>query len=165
MVSQLKDVTGSRGENIVELCLTDYQAFSKSLFNPAFLGDKWPAIEFFVELNDVPGKRLYFFAQVKTTTSALHTLHLEISSKRKDIERLLEIPGPTYILGVHEPSSRVFAISVHTGVAVKAITKIPLAYELTNPNLQTSPNLQKLHDEVRTYWSTTNHKPTTSVFT
>lgn len=43
----------------------------------------------------------------------------------------LQIPAPTYILGVHEPSKRVFIRSVHDGVAVKAITRIPIAYELT----------------------------------
>jgi hypothetical protein len=160
MSSELRDVTGFRGEKIVELCLTDYQAFPKPLFRPGFLGDKWPAIDFYVELTAVRGKRLYFFGQVKATTSILtaRSTNLHISTKIKDIDRLLQIPGPTYIFGVHEPSKRVFVRSVHTGIPAKAITQIPLAYELT------SVNLQKLHDEVRNYWSTTNHKPTFSVF-
>ena len=71
MISELRDVTGFRGERIVELCLTDYLAFPKPLFRPGFLGDKWPAIDFYVELAEVIGRRLYFFAQVKATTSAL----------------------------------------------------------------------------------------------
>lgn len=160
MSSELREVTGFRGEKIVELCLTDYQAFPKPLFRPGFLGDKWPAIDFYVELTAVRGKRLYFFGQVKATTSNLRasSASLSISTKKKDIERLLRIPGPTYILGVHEPSKRVFVRSVHLGIPVKAITRIPLAYELT------SANLKKLHDEVCNYWSTTNHKPRFSVF-
>lgn len=160
MISELRDVTGFRGEKIVELCLTDYRAFPKPLFRPGFLGDKWPAIDFYVELTAVRGKRLYFFGQVKATTSVLNatSTHLSISSKRKDIERLLLIPGPTYILGVHEPSQRVFVRSVHTGIAAKAITQIPLTHELT------STSLKKLHDEVRDYWATTGHKPTQSIF-
>lgn len=160
MNSELKDVTGFRGEKIVELCLTDYQAFRKPLFRPGFLGDKWPAIDFYVELTAVPGKRPYFFGQVKATTSKLTATskNLSVSTKKEDIQRLLRIPGPTYILGVHEPSKRVFVRSVHTGVAVKAITRIPLTYELT------SANLKKLHDEVRDYWATSYHKPTSSVF-
>lgn len=160
MNSELKDVTGFRGEKIVELCLTDYHAFRKPLFRPGFLGDKWPAIDFYVELTAVPGKRPYFFGQVKATTSKLTATskNLSVSTKKEDIQRLLRIPGPTYILGVHEPSKRVFVRSVHTGIAVKAITRIPLTYELT------SANLKKLHDEVRDYWATSYHKPTSSVF-
>jgi len=158
--AELRDVTGFRGEKIVELCLTDYQAFSKPLFRPGFLEGKWPAIDFYVELTSVRGKRLYFFVQAKATTSALgvHSSCLSISTKKKDIDRLLRIPGPTYILGVHEPSKRVFVRSVHAGIPVRAITRIPLAYELT------SANLRALHDEVRTYWDSHTHKPTFSRF-
>ncbi len=61
-------------------------------------------------------------------------------------------------LGVHEPSKRVFIRSVHDGVAVKAITRIPVAYELTGKNLQL------LHDEVVRFWRRRRHKPTDSVF-
>lgn len=39
MTSDLRDVTGSRGEKIVELRLTDYQSFPEPLFHPTHLGD------------------------------------------------------------------------------------------------------------------------------
>ncbi|MCP4399840.1 MAG: DUF4365 domain-containing protein [bacterium] len=160
MSTEFRELTGFRGEKIVELCLTDYQTFQKPLFRPGFLGDKWPAIDFYVELRDIPGKRLYFFVQTKATALTLTppSKNLSISTKKQDIELLLQIPGPTYLFGVHEPSKRVFVRSVHTGIPVQAITRIPLAYELTDMNLQ------KLHNEVQDYWSTTLHKPTSSVF-
>mgnify|MGYP001031016725 CR=1 FL=1 len=160
MAAKLREVTGWRGEKIIELLLTDRLDFPEPLFRPGFLGDKWPAIDFYVELTAVRGKRPYFFVQAKATTSELteRSTNIKISSKKKDIDRLLRIPGPTYIFGVHEPSQRVFFRSVHTGISVKAITRIPVSYELT------SINLQKLHDEVRDYWKTTNHKPTSSIF-
>jgi len=66
MTSELRDVTGFRGEKIVELCLTDYKTFPEPLFRPAHLGEKWPAIDYLVELTSIPGRRLYFFAQVKS---------------------------------------------------------------------------------------------------
>jgi len=159
-ISLLHDVTGFRGEKIVELCLTDYSAFASPLFRPGFLGDKWPAVDFYVELNGIRGRRPYFLIQSKATTARLttHATSLRNSSTKNDIARLLEIPGPTYILGVHEPSRRVFAKSVHTGVAIRAITRIQLTHELT------SVNLRRLHDEVKNYWRTTGHKPSTSVF-
>ncbi len=161
MTTQLRDVTGFRGEKLAELALTDYSAFTKPLFQPGFLGDKWPAIDFYVELTAVRGRRPYFFVQIKATQSELsnRSTNLSVSTKKSDIRRLLRIPGPTYIIGVHEPSKRVFIRSVHTGVPEKAITRIPVAYELSSANLRT------LHNEVRDFWSSTSHKPTTSQFT
>jgi hypothetical protein len=158
--SLLQDVTGFRGEKIVELCLTDHSTFPAPLFRPGFLGDKWPAVDFYVELNGVRGKRPYFLVQCKTTSARLtpNATSLRISSTRNDILRLLQIPGPTYLLGVHEPSRRVFVKSVHAGIAVKAITRIQLAHELT------AANLRRLYDEVRNFWRMTEYKPYESVF-
>jgi hypothetical protein len=160
MNTALVDVTGFRGEKIVELCLTDYKGFPRPLFRPGFLGDKWPGIDFYVELATAQSKRFYFFAQAKATTSALTpaSTALSISTKKKDIEQLLQIPGPTYILGVHEQSKRVFVRSVHQGTPSRAITRIPVSYELT------TENLQALRDEVQRYWTRIEQKPTASVF-
>jgi hypothetical protein len=124
------------------------------------LGDKWPAIDFYVELTGVPGRRPYFFVQAKSTTAPLTATAkiLSVSTKKEDVDRLLCMPGPTYILGVHEPTKRVFARSVHAGTTRGAISVIPLAHELT------SVNLQRLHDEVRDFWQASNFKPKGSVF-
>ncbi len=160
-VTSLSDVTGFRGEKIVELCLTNYAASAQPLFRPGFLGDKWPAVDFYVELEGVQGRRPYFLIQVKSTSKvvAVNASSLRVTSKKRDVDRLLQVPGPTYILGVHEPSARVFAKSVHDGTAAKAVTRIPLTHELT------PTNLQRLYDEVRDYWASAIHKPLTSVFT
>lgn len=160
MTAGLTDVTGFRGEAFLELCLTDYRNFRKPLFQPSFLGDKWPTIDFYVELRNVRKRTPYFFAQAKTTKSHLSTrsTNLAIATKKRDIERLLRIPGPTYIFGIHEPSGRVFVRSVHLGSPARAITRIPLSYELT------SDTLKVLYDEVQMFWKTTNHKPASSVF-
>ena len=123
----LRDFTGSRGERIVEVRLTKrHDSSDRPLFRPAFLGDKWPAIDFYVELETPLGRRPYFFAQVKSTAGQLspRATHLAVSGRREDVARLLQIPGPTYLLGVHEPSERVFVRSVHTGVPLRAITRI-----------------------------------------
>jgi hypothetical protein len=159
-VTELQEVIGYRGERAVELCLTDYREFKKPLFRPGFLGNNWPGIDFYIELNSVRGTRPYFLAQAKATSSLLspESKYLSISTKKKDIERLLRIPGPTYIFGVHEPSKRVFVRSVHTGVPVHAVTRIPLVYELTGANLEA------LHREVREFWLANEHKPVSSVF-
>lgn len=159
MTIGFRDIIGFRGEKIVELTLTN-DTTAGTLFRPGFLGDKWPAVDFYVELNHVAGSRPYFFAQAKTTTADLgpRADNLAIRTKAEDIGRLLELPGPTYILGVHEPTHRVFIRAVHSGVPRTAITKIPLAYELHHDNLQ------KLHAEVSDFWRSTRHKPSTSEF-
>lgn len=156
----LQEVTGFRGEKITELALTDFSAFDRPLFAPGFLGDKWPAIDFYVELNSVRGSRPYFFVQTKSTRRDIDqdSQSLPISTKKKDIERLLRIPGPTYVIGVHEPSKRSFITSVYQGRKNAAISSIPLKYELT------AENLQNLYNEVRGFWRTTQHKPDSSIF-
>jgi hypothetical protein len=105
-----------------------------------------------------PERGRFFFVQAKATAATNPSTSLRISSTKEDVARLLQIPAPTYILGVHEPSKRVFIRSVHDGVAVKAITRIPNTYELT------SKNLKILHDEVVRFWKKRRHKPTDSVF-
>lgn len=157
MLNVIREVTGFRGEKILELCLTDYAEFATPLFRPGFLGDKWPSIDFYVELQDAGKRRPYFFAQAKATRAKL-LQGISITAKKRDIERLLQIPGPTYIFGIHEPSRRVFVRSVHAGTPLKAITRIPFSHELTGKKLRT------LHDEVREFWSSNKYKPKSSAF-
>ena len=161
MGAKLQEITGYRGEKVTELALTKFSDFSGPLFSPGFLGDKWPAIDFYVELNEVRGRRPYFFVQTKTTRASItkRSRNLTISSKAKDIQRLKKIPGPTYLIGVHEPTQKAYIRSVHSGLPNKAITTIPLEYELT------SENLRVLHSEVKEFWAGRKHKPTNSTFT
>src|SRR4051794_38035234 len=100
----------------------------------------------------------FFSIQAKATAATSPRSILRISSTKRDVTRLLEIPAPTYILGVHEPSNRVFIRSVHDGIPIKAVRSIPVAYELTGKNLKL------LHDEVVRFWRRRRHKPTNSVF-
>lgn len=159
-IIQLRDVIGSRGEKIADNCLTDYKHFTFSLFQVGFFNEKWPAIDAYVELLDVAGLKPFFFVQVKSTAGKIGQKDsgLKISTKKHDIERLLQIPCPTYLLGVHEPSQRVFCKSIHSGMAAKAITRIEWKHELH------AQNLRNLYDEVLAFWQQAQRKPTTSVF-
>ena len=157
MVNYLQDVTGFRGEKILELRLTNFEKFKKPLFRPAFLGDKWPTIDFLVELPNVRNRRPYFFGQAKATVTHLGA-HLKINVKKADVGKLLRIPGPTYIFGIHEPSERVFVRAVHSRTPRRGITRIPIANELT------ADNLRVLRDEVKEFWDGIAYKPKESVF-
>ncbi len=156
----LRDVVGFRGEKKLELCLTNYQPYKLPLFKPGFLGDKWPVIDFYVELLGLRKHRLFFLAQSKATAKRLapNDTHIQISSKRSDVHGLMKLPGPTYMFAVHEPSGRVFVQCVHARTPIKAITRIAVANELT------PPRLKNLHDEVKSFWKSSAYKPATTVF-
>jgi hypothetical protein len=158
--STITDVVGSRGEKILDLCLTDLRAFNRPLFRPAFLGDKWPTIDFYVELPGLKSSRPYFFVQVKTTQNVLlgGITELHITASKRDVERLRQIPGPTYVAGVHEPTGRVFLQSVHANTPTVSICKIQASNELT------AANLKILRKEVMQFWRSTTSKPSSSNF-
>ena len=52
---------------------------------------------FYVELRNAKGKRPYFWGQDKATTASVGD-SIRVKTKKKDIEQLLQIPGPTYIM-------------------------------------------------------------------
>jgi hypothetical protein len=158
--AELRDVVGSRGEKILELCLTDYEQFQMPLFRPGFLGDKWPAIDFYVELRGSRKRNFFFFAQAKSTQRPLPATatHVRISSKKRDVHRLIKTPGPTYMFAIHEPSKRVFVQCIHSKTPRRAITSIPVANELT------PTRLRDLHDEVSLFWKAKAFKPAMSSF-
>lgn len=156
----LSNVIGDRGEKVFELAITDYKNFRRPLFKPGFLGEKWPALDYYVELTGVRGSTPFFFVQVKSTTTGInaHNNTISIQASKAKCDSLFKIPGPTYIVGVHEPERRAFILSMHAKVD-KGIYSIPIKYELN------SENLQRLHEEVIDFWKKAPHKPTGSYFT
>jgi hypothetical protein len=155
----LTDVIGARGEKIFELAITDYEVFRKPLFKPGFLGDKWPIIDYYVELLGVTNLNPFFFAQVKSTAGKLekNAVVLRIAAQKSKCKLLFELPGPTYIVGVHEPTKKAYILSVHQKPK-RGVYRIPLKYELTPQNLKI------LHAEVKAFWRTTTNKPLQSHF-
>ena len=92
----LNNVIAERGENIFELAVTDYESFNKPLFKPGFLGAKWPALDYYVELVGVRATTPFFFVQVKTTSGVLSSTSTGLSlAPAKDlfIRIKVEYPG------------------------------------------------------------------------
>jgi hypothetical protein len=160
MTKGLRDAIGERGEMLFKLAITSLDSLRKPLFRATFLGDKWPAADYFVELCGVRNCRAGLFVQVRTTTTALPAgaTHLRIGLPRSKCEQLYEIPGPTFVAGVHEPTQKVYILSLHSR-PTQGVTRIPLKHVLD------SNNLRVLHDEVRQFWRSSAGKPKTSVFT
>lgn len=153
----LANAIGDRGENIFELAITDYRQFRYPLFKPAFLGDKWPNIDYYVELAGVHNASPFFLAQVKSTAADIAGESLSIQAPKVKCVNLYRIPGPTYLVGVHEPTSRAFIMSLHT-TPQHGVYNIPLRFEL-HPD-----NLRLLHQEVADFWRGHPNKPGGSHF-
>lgn len=160
MNADIRDAIARRGETIAELCLTEFESLERSLFRPAFLGDKWPTIDMYVEVEGLDGLRPYFFVQVKATAADLRPSAkvLPVGTDEKGVRELRAVPGPTYIFGVHVPSGRVFAKAVHAGTPNVRVSAISLRNELT------PANLRLLYNELGEYWKSRGHKPHSSVF-
>lgn len=158
--NNLQNVIGDRGERFVELKLTEHVDFGNPLFRPCFLGEKWPTLDLYVELYNIQNLTPYFFAQIKTTQADFTSSgKLIVNNVNANVvQKLLQIPAPTYIFGVHEPSRRVFIRSIHLGTQKKAITRIPPEYELS------LDNLIHLRDEVLNFWQSSICKPDHSKF-
>ena len=159
MRRELAAVIGDRGENIFELAVTDYSRFARPLFHPTFLGDKWPSVDYYVELLGVRDCRPAMFVQVKSTGQPLSadSRDIEISLPKGKCVSLFMVPGPTYLAGIHEPTRRAFILSIHRRPN-QGVYRIPLRNELT------PENLLLLYNEVAEFWKKRPLKPLTSAF-
>ncbi len=101
-MSGIQDAIGDRGQYIFGSLITKFHSESGPLFKCQFLGDKWPRVDFIVELLNVDGTTPYFFVQVKTSrlgyTIREHRLRISYMTKEKVLE-LAAYPAPTYIVG------------------------------------------------------------------
>lgn len=88
----------------------DYQTLTHPLFRPpAFLGEKRFDVNYPVKLWGAKGT---FFVQVKSTEKPLTSKFIEVRLTQKHRKRMPELPGPTYLVGVHDQSKRCFIRSV-----------------------------------------------------
>jgi len=160
MSKELRDEIGERGEMIFRLAVTNFRNLPKPLFRATFLGEKWPAVDFYVELRGVSNCRAGFFVQVRSTAAKMRSgaTHLPIYLPRKKCEELYAVPGPTFVVGVHEPTQNAYILSLHAR-PTQGVTRIPLK------NVIDFQNLKALHNEVKRFWINCAGKPTTSVFT
>lgn len=155
---------GSTGEHAVVTILTRLKdANDHYVFRPVLLGETWPTKDVYVEvLTDGPIKP-YFFIQVKTTEYDFlpNPKRLPVRLTRRDEERLLGVPAPTYLVGV-KPGQRLLGHKAYIRAVYEpgatAISSVKASYELT------TRNLIRLRDEVLAYWSDYWAKPFTSAF-
>ena len=148
---------GENAENIVSLLLN--RKLKSELFRVKFLGEKWPAVDFYVEL--VNNNGFYFFVQVKSSTRGYFIkggkkTHLKVTVKKKSVMHNLEYNAPTYLIGLEYRRDDFFKSKafIHclsgNPASAKSISKIAVTNSL-NPT-----TLALLEKEVLRFWSTSN---------
>lgn len=106
---------------------------------------------------DFPLLKPFFFIQVKGTERDHDpiTRDLPVSLSKTHTKRLLDLPAPTYLVGVNSRTEEMFIRSIHDR-AVKSVVSL----RTTNPlNYAT---MQLVHQEVLTFWQAFGAKPATS---
>jgi len=158
----LTDDIGIRGEAICVLVLTQFCGRNRPLFRPHFLGDKFPTLDYLVELVDAGPITALFFVQVKATTrgytqprQGVRRLHVQVP--QEDMRRLVLYPAPTYVIGIDEREEvgYILAADEHSSGPIASLsTSSPLDCE----------HLGLLWSEVNEYWKQRDMRLLRSVF-
>jgi len=157
----LRDTISQRGEALFFVILTKLYGRTRPLFKPQFLGDKWPTVDFIVELVDYSSKVVpYFFVQVKTTQQGYtkKDKRLKIQVSARDARRLASFPAPTYVVGIDEVNEVAYITSANgkPQYGLKSLsTQFPINKQTQNA----------LHEEVEQFWRDLSQAGITSRFT
>lgn len=145
------DDIGRRGESIFHSLITKSFNLKPPIFRPQFLGDKWPTLDFFVELLGTNDITPYFFVQVKTTRAGYtsRTNRLKIAVSGEEMRKLASFPAPTYLAGIDEIQEEGYILSAN-GEYPDGFFGFPTLYPIN----QATRDL--LYKEVQAYWRQTS---------
>lgn len=143
-----RDAIGVRGEAIITNLLTRRHGRDEPLFRPQFLGEKYPTIDFFVELVGVTGNQTPFFlVQVKATAIGYTRAgRLRVRMTTKETISLVRYPAPTYVIGVDEDRELGFLVAAVLG-GLTQYRSLPTIHALAD-----FVTLQTLYDQVQSFW-------------
>lgn len=144
------NVIGSSGENIAKAILEFFP-----VFRVVFLGEKFPVVDFYVEIEE-DNKSYPFLVQVKATTSELtKRKYLRVSVPKGKYESLHKKPIPTYVGGVHLDSSTLYITPTITGK--EKISSIAPTCILSLDNQEkTLESVTRIKYDVIAYWDSLN---------
>lgn len=139
---------GQRGEFLFSTMITRFHGRDIPIFRPYFLGDKWPLVDFVVELLNAGDITPYFFAQVKTTRSGYtkKDKRLRVSIRQEDMRKLALYPAPTYIIGIDGAREEGYIVSAN-GEWLRGMSSFPTTFPVDENNQDT------LWKEVRRFWT------------
>jgi hypothetical protein len=139
---------GQRGEALFYVLITKSYGRARPIFRPQFLGDKWPLVDFIVELVDAGKITPYFFVQVKTTRDGYtqRNNRLKVKVNGEDMRRLASYPAPTYIIGIDEIMEVGYIVSAN-GEWMNSIPNMSIDFPINKINQD------QLWDEVNSFWA------------
>jgi hypothetical protein len=138
---------GKRGENIFATIISRNIATKGFLLDPTFLGDKFPTVDFHVDLLEYPFKG-FFYASVKTTTLGYYPDgdRIRITIDKDEIAELSKFVLPVYIFGIDEIREKGYVISANNLDKSMNVNGVITKYPLD------SGNIELLWKEVAGYW-------------
>jgi hypothetical protein len=143
------DDIGARGESIFVFRVMQTCNRPRPYFRPCFLGEKWPAFDFFVELVDGGPMTPFFLVQVRATSRGFieraGLRRLRVSVAAADIQKMAQSPAPAYVVGVDTNDESAYILGVHSKM-VNALHSLPAVYPLD------CRNLERLWHEVKEHW-------------
>ena len=143
---------GKRGESIFSTIISRYINSTGFLFDPLFMGDKFPIIDFYVALFNYTAKKGFFFASVKCTTLGFNADKslLKIVVNKEDIAELKKFAVPVYLFGIDEREETGYFICANNLDQSANLNGIPTKYPVN------SLNIEQLWKEVARYWDGNN---------
>ena len=159
----MSDEIGQRGEALFFALITHPYGKEEPLFRPKFLGDKWPTVDYLVELIGAGRKTPYFFAQVRTTRNGYaKSGRLRISVSQSDMKKLAFYPAPTYIIGIDDALDYVglprgYIVSAN-GEWLKNLSSLITDFPINRANQYA------LWKEVKDFWSGVDFRDKASKF-
>jgi hypothetical protein len=156
----MNDVIGTRGESRFLLLITEPHDGEQPIFRAQPLGEKWPTIDFVVELLGAGGITPFFFVQVKTTRRGFteRGRRLKVTVPGHTVARLASFPAPTYIVGIDDVDGPGYIVSAN-GERLTNVASVPSEFPIDRENRE------RLWREVMDYWSARLPASFTSVFT
>jgi hypothetical protein len=153
------DAIGTRGEAIFYVLITAFCGRPRPRFKRQFLGEKHESLDYLVELVGAGHSTPFFFVQVKTTSQGYtKSKRLKVKVKQKDLRRMIQYPAPTYVVGIDNFQETGFILSIH-GTSTAPIPSLPTDFPLN------CANLERLWNEVKTFWDARNMTRHSSFFT
>ena len=149
----MRNHIGNRGESIFEVLVTKHMPGAGRLFYPTFLGDKYPVIDYQIDLLEHPFPA-FFYASIKTTQQGYtaNKGRLKVTILKKDREGLGRHIVPVYIFGIDENLEKGYMASANDPNSKLIINNISTFFPITENNLKL------LHKEVSGYWENSRKK-------
>ena len=143
---------GKRGERIFAFIIGKSFAPYGYLFDTVFLGDKYPTVDFYIDLLNYHTKKGFFFASVKTTTQGYTTEknHLKIFVSKEELQELVKYPVPTYLFGIDAIEEKGYFTCVNHIDTEQNLSSLSLKYPME------PAYLSALWAEVKHFWDNNN---------